>query len=123
MRDTLRRQVDAWNRGEIRGFLDGYHHSPETTFLSGGAKGITLTRGFDAMAARYEGRYPPGKQGTLEFVDVEVHPIDADAAWVLGRYRLTGDVTQSGAFTLVLRRMEGRFVIVHDHTTAETPPS
>lgn len=118
VRKTLDAQSEAWNRGDIRGFMDGYKKSPDTTFVSG----TTLKRGHKAVLDGYLKNYPAGKQGTLQFHIVEMHALSADSAYVLGRYELTGGTVQSGFFTLVLRREGGGFVVVHDHTCADGPP-
>lgn len=119
VRATLDAQVAAWNRGDVRGFMDGYLRSPDTTFLSG----THLERGFDPVLARFLERYPQGKMGTLEFHDVEVRPLgDGSVAYVLGRYRLRGDATQSGAFSLVFVRVDGGYRVAHDHTSADPEP-
>ena len=116
VRQTLDAQVAAWNRGSVEGFMEGYSHSPNTTFLSG----TRLSRGFDAMLARYLASYPAGKMGTLEFNDLEIRTAgDGALAVAIGRYRLTGDAIQSGAFTLVLQREGSVYRILHDHTSAE----
>ena len=119
VRATLQSQQQAWNAGDVKGFMAGYDRSPTITFVSGGR----IERGFDAMQERFLRSYPAGKQGTLAFSDLEVTPFSSgDGAWVLGRYRLTGAVEQSGIFTLVLKRVGDQFKIVHDHTTADPPP-
>lgn len=119
VRETLDAQVAAWNRGNIRGFMEGYYNSPSTSFLSG----TKLTRGFEPVLDGYLNRYPVGKQGKLQFEILEVVPLSNDAAYAIGRFRLDGDVTQSGMFTLILRRVGDRFVIVHDHTAADSAPA
>lgn len=119
VRETIKMQMDAWNRGDIRGFMAGYYNSADTSFLSG----TKLTRGFQPVLENYEKHYPAGKQGNLQFQLTEVVPLSADAAYALGSYRLSGEVTQSGMFTLILRRHDGRFVIVHDHTAADPDPA
>src|SRR5258708_13471430 len=53
IRALLTRQTEAWNRGDLKGFLDPYLHTDELTFFSGD----TVTRGFAAIQARYERRY------------------------------------------------------------------
>ena len=119
VRETLREQVEAWNRGDLRAFMAGYENSPSTTFVSG----TTLERGWQKMLDRFLATYPPGKQGTLSFSDVEITSLGSgEAAWAIGRFRLTGDVEASGRFTLVFRRSGDRFVIVHDHTAADPKP-
>src|SRR5215510_10984342 len=91
VRATLQSQMQAWNAGDVKGFMAGYERSASITFVSGGQ----IERGFDAMQERFLRNYPAGKQGTLAFSDLEVTPFSSgDAAWVLGRYRLTGDVEQ-----------------------------
>ena len=116
VRETLRLQVEAWNRGDIRGFMAGYENSPTTTFISG----THVERGWKAMLDRFLERYPPGKQGTLSFSETEVTVLGSgEVAWATGRFKLTGDVDASGRFTLILRRSGHRFLIVHDHTAAD----
>lgn len=67
IRGVLDRQVDAWNRGDIPTFMDGYWRSPDLTFSSGG----TTERGWDATLARYEKKYATREQmGTLTFSDL-----------------------------------------------------
>lgn len=118
VRRTLDSQVAAWNRGDIDGFMESYWKSDGLSFLSG----ATLTRGHATTLARYKKRYQPGAMGTLEFTEIEVHALPGgEAAYVLGRYTLSGTATQRGAFTLVLREIDGRWVVVHDHTGAEDP--
>lgn len=121
VRDTLQLQVDTWNRGDLEGFINTYDRSPSLTFVSSNpTTGPTISRGFDPLLARFQAAYPPGKTGRLEISDVEVTPLaSGDAAWVLARYRLTGDAAQSGVFTLILRRVGDVFRIVHDHTSAD----
>jgi hypothetical protein len=38
---VLEAQRDAWNRGDLAGYMKGYHRSPEIVFISGD----NLTRG------------------------------------------------------------------------------
>ena len=36
VREVLRRQVDAWNRGDVEAFMDGYARTDSLRFASGG---------------------------------------------------------------------------------------
>jgi len=112
---VLRTQQQAWNRGDVDAFVDHYWHSPDVTFSASGA----TTRGWEATANRYRERYlTRERMGQLAFDQLEVTPLSADAALVLGQWRLDRDNEPvSGNFTLVLRRLDGRWVIVHDHTS------
>lgn len=116
-------QTAAWNRGDLDGFLAGYWNSPKVVFQSGGAR----HDGFAAMRDRYRQRYQAdGKSmGRVAFSDVEVEPLAADAALVRGRWGLVmPDGTRpSGLFTLIMRRFDDGWKIIHDHTSvAETAP-
>jgi ketosteroid isomerase-like protein len=118
IRGLLRDQQDAWNRGDLEGFMRGYWNSPELVFTSGGQ----VQRGFADVLERYRQTYGSGsaRMGCLGFSGLEVHELGADAAWALGRWSLeSGGQTMGGVFTLVLRRFPEGWLIVHDHTTSD----
>lgn len=112
---VLDEQVAAWNRGDIEAFMDGYWQSPELIFTSGGR----VQRGWRTTLERYRATYGTSREsmGTLSFYDLEVHALADDAAWALGRWALRGREDVSGVFTLVFRRLDGDWRIVHDHTS------
>jgi ketosteroid isomerase-like protein len=117
VRAVLGKQVEAWNRGDLEAFMAGYWNSPDLVFQSG----ATITRGWPATLERYRRRYQAeGKEmGRLRFEELDVQPLSPDAAFVRGRWHLTmKDGTQPGGlFTLLLRRFNGEWKIVHDHTS------
>lgn len=115
IRRVLESQRDAWNRGDIEAFLGPYWKSDALTFASGGE----VRRGFAATRERYLKAYPDRMaMGTLAFTDLETSLLAPDAALVLGNWRLDRDAGPVGGnFTLVLRRIEGAWAIVHDHTS------
>jgi ketosteroid isomerase-like protein len=107
-------QREAWNEGDIDGFMAHYWKSDQLTFQSGD----TRLQGWEALLARYKNRYPEGKMGKLDFSDLIVHVFSANAACVLGRWSLRSEgQIQQGLFTVILKRMEGRWKIIHDHTS------
>lgn len=111
----LRVQAEAWNRGDIEAFLGPYWKSDGLTFSSGGE----VRRGFEATRKRYLDTYPDRRaMGSLAFSGLEVMTLGPDAALVLGDWRLERDAGPlGGTFTLVLRRIEGAWTIIHDHTS------
>ena len=117
VRAVLDKQVEAWNRADLEAFMAGYWNSPDLVFQSG----ATITRGWQATLERYRRRYQAeGKEmGRLRFAELDVQPLSPDAAFVRGRWHLTmKDGTQPGGlFTLLLRRFNGEWKIVHDHTS------
>jgi ketosteroid isomerase-like protein len=112
--NLLSEQQNEWNNGDITAFMNGYHQSDSMQFT--GSKGITF--GWDQTLSNYKLRYPDTvAMGKLNFEIMRINPISADAAWLTGRYylkRTIGDAT--GVFTLVLRKINGDWKIVYDHT-------
>ena len=116
VRAVLDSQREAWNRGDVAGYMDGYYRSEQTIFVSGD----TVTRGWQTVLDRYKKNYDSReKMGTLTFSDLEITPVGNDAAIVLGRWHLqrTNDEPH-GRFTLILRRTKQGWRIVHDHTSS-----
>ena len=114
-------QAEAWNRGDIEDFMEHYWKSDALTF-SGGGKTV---RGWAATLDRYKQRYPTReKMGQLRFDIDRVQVLGETAALVLGRYHLTiGDETPQGNFSLVFERIDGRWCIIHDHTSHLPTPA
>ena len=116
IRAVLQAQQQAWNRGDIDGYMNGYGRATSTTFVSGD----TVTRGWEVVRDRYKKRYPtPEKMGKLTFSDIDVKLLTADAALATGRWQLhmSGE-NPRGRFTLILRYFPEGWRIVHDHTSA-----
>jgi len=109
-------QQDAWNRGDIDAFMNGYAQSASTVFVSGDE----VTRGWDTVRERYRRKYSDRtKMGTLTFSEIEVTPLSADSAVVLGRWKLQRANDQPhGRFTLVFKRLPEGWRIILDHTSA-----
>ena len=113
---VLDAQRDAWNRGDIEGYMDGYERSPDTVFVSGD----NVTRGWQTVLERYKKSYDTrAKMGTLTFSDLEVTPIGKDAAVALGKWHLQrANDEPHGRFTLIFRKTRQGWKIVHDHTSS-----
>jgi len=116
IRAVLQAQQEAWNRGDIDGFMNGYARSESTIFVSGD----DVTRGWQTVADRYKAKYSDReKMGTLTFSDLEITAISSDAAMADGRWELKrANDTPHGRFTLLLRRVPEGWRIVHDHTSS-----
>jgi len=116
IQSVLRAQQDAWNRGDIDGFMNGYARSASTVFVSED----TIRRGWETVRERYRKKYSDrAKMGTLTFSDLEITLLSPDAALVLGRWSLKRANDQPhGRFTLIFKRLPEGWRIVHDHTSA-----
>lgn len=121
----LEEQVSAWNRGDLDAFCAVYADDAVFVTPSG------LTRGREAVLARYRARYPtPEAMGTLTLEPVEVReawgfepnpfgdaqPSRVHAVSVVARWALTtaDGAEASGLTLLVLHRVAGRWLIVQD---------
>lgn len=113
---VLNAQVAAWNRGDLKGYMQGYWHSPELTFFAGPNE----SAGWEAAYRRYRTAYA-GKNkemGTLEFTNLRIEVLGPDAAFVRGGWQLTmKDGSQRrGLFTLVFKKFSDGWRIIHDHS-------
>jgi uncharacterized protein (TIGR02246 family) len=120
IQSVLTAQQDAWNRGEIDAFMNGYARSASTVFVSEDE----IRRGWETVRDRYRVKYSDdAKMGTLSFSEIEVTMLSPDAAVVLGRWRLKrANDEPHGRFTLLFKRRPEGWRIVHDHTSAAPPP-
>ncbi len=123
IRAVVAAQVDAWNRGDVPGFMQGYENSPETTFI-----GATLGKGYEPILKRYKQNYTnPAQMGTLSFLNLEVRLLPGSCgkvefAVVTGNFHLErkekGAATKDdGIFSLVWRKGPDGWKIVLDHTS------
>ena len=119
IRALLLAQQEAWNRGDIDGFMNGYARGETTVFVSGDE----VTRGWQTVRDRYLKRYGDRtKMGTLPFSDLEIEQLAADSTIALGRWELKRATDNPrGRFTLIFRRTPDGWRIVHDHTSAAAP--
>ena len=110
-------QVQCWNNRDLEGFMQTYWKSPKLTFSAGGK----TTRGWQSTLQRYKSKYPPEKMGTLKFDNLEVSILSKDVALVLGNWQLSSKnntESKQGNFSLVLKKMDQQWKIVHDHSSS-----
>ena len=113
---VLHTQEKLWNGGKIEEFMEYYAKTEDLKFI--GKSGVT--QGWAATLKRYQTSYPNREtMGTLSFDIQEVDVTAGQTAWVLGRWKLKrpslGDV--GGYFTLLLKKIDGRWLVVRDHTS------
>lgn len=113
---VLFEQVEAWNKGNLEGFMAGYWQSESLSFYSG----KSITNGWQQTLDRYRLRYQSeGKEmGTLTFKDLEIEVLGTNNAFVRGKWQLElKSETVGGLFTLVLRKFPDGWRVIHDHTS------
>lgn len=108
-------QEEAWNRGDLEAFMEGYWKSDSLQFI--GSRGIN--RGWQNTLDGYKKGYPTREaMGTLKFEILQSIPIENRAMLVTGKFLLTRTVGDlNGIFTLLFQVKDGRWVIVYDHTS------
>jgi ketosteroid isomerase-like protein len=112
---VMDKQVAAWNNGDITAYMEGYWKSDSLMFV--GKSGITY--GWQPTLQNYKKGYPDtATMGKLAFTILQVKKLSADACFVVGKWQLArsmGDI--GGHYTLLFRKIKGRWVIVADHSS------
>jgi len=105
-----------WNEGNIEGYMETYWKSPDLRFASGGK----VTFGWQKTLEGYQKRYPDrAAMGRLVFSDLDITILSHESALAFGSWRLEREHDQPhGLFTLLLRRFDDGWRIVHDHTSS-----
>ena len=115
IRRLLATQTEAWNRGDIEGFMQTYWKSDSLMFI--GKNGIRW--GWQETWNGYKKSYPDTTaMGRLSFDILLVKRLSAEYYYVVGKWmlkRTIGDL--NGHYDLLLRKIKGRWVIIADHSS------
>jgi uncharacterized protein (TIGR02246 family) len=105
----------AWNRGDIDGYLADYWHSDKVRWVSEG----TVRYGFEVIAAAYKARFDsPDNMGRLEVANLEIQLLGESDALVFGAWiQTTSSARRHGVFTVQLKKIDGEWLIVSDHSS------
>lgn len=110
----LKEQNEAWNRGDLDGYVRAYDDSGDFVFVSS-----TVIRSPQKLKERYELRYKTEKSdfGKISTSDLEVQELAPGLARAWGRWKVVFTRTEiTGLFTLILQKKAGRWRIIHDHS-------
>ena len=114
IRSILEQQTVEWNKGNLEGFMSGYWQNDSLMFINNNG----ISYGWQRALDNYKKGYPDtASMGKLNFNLLQIKRLSADYFFVIGKWHLTrsiGDV--GGAFTLVVRKIKGRWVITADHS-------
>lgn len=115
IRKLLSAQVDEWNKGNITGYMHGYWESDSLVFI--GKNGPNY--GYNNTLMRYQKAYPDAAHmGKLTSTIVSMKKLSPDYYFIIGKWQLirsAGDV--GGSYTLLLHKINGRWVIIVDHSS------
>jgi ketosteroid isomerase-like protein len=115
IRQVMHNQQEAWNRADIETFMEGYWKSDSLKFI--GRNGITY--GWQTTLDNYKKGYPtPEAMGKLTFTILTLDILSETSAFMIGRWHLKRATDEPGGhFTLLWRKINGKWVIVADHTS------
>ena len=114
IKQVLNEQKNAWNNGDLQGYMQGYWKSDSLVFV--GARGLTY--GWQNTLDNYQKSYPNAeKMGTLEFSDLQVKRLNKKNALVYGKWKLIRkNDAPGGIFSLVFQKINHEWKIISDHT-------
>lgn len=114
IKEVLNNQAIAWNNGNIKEYMNGYWKNDSLKFIS--KKGINY--GWETTLKHYEKSYPNKATmgiSSFELLSIDVH--SDEIAYVVGNWKLKrekGDI--GGLFTLLMKKINGEWKIICDHT-------
>lgn len=108
-------QNKAWNDGDLVSFMDNYWKSDSLMFI--GKSGVTY--GWQNTLNNYRKGYPDSDaMGKLTFDILHIKKLSKQYYSVVGKWLLTRSMGNVGGhFTLIFRKINGRWVIVSDHSS------
>lgn len=111
----MQSQQASWNEGNLEAYMSCYWKSDSLQFV--GKKGPQY--GWQPTLSNYKKSYPDkAAMGTLQFTNLKMNALCDKYVYVFGKWELlrTSD-TLSGYYTLIWQFIDGRWVIVSDHSS------
>ena len=114
--DVIARMEAAWNRGDFRGYMEGFAN-PDVIFVSRGQ----FQKDWQGTLDHYIRDYGTSEQtrGKLHFFDIKIEMLGPDAAQLISRYQLDRpEHPQDGINTRLMRKRAGKWVIALNHVSS-----
>jgi len=116
IRDLIGQMEAAWNRGDFRGYMEGFAN-PDVVFVSRGE----FQKDWQGTLDHYARDYGSSEEtrGKLHFFDIKIEMLAPDAAQLISRYRLERPQNpQDGINTRLMRKRGDRWVIALNHVSS-----
>ncbi len=111
---VVREQVEAWNRGDLDGYLASALDGEDFRLYAGKDLLKGKAAGQEWLRQRFQGNGSPGE---LTLADTSIELLGPDSACVAGRWhRDTADSNdRDGVFTLILKKQRAGWRIAYEH--------
>ena len=110
------RMEAAWNRGDFRGYMEGFAN-PDVVFVSRGEFQKDWRGTLDHYIRDYGGS--PERRGQLHFYNMKIDLLSPRAAMLIGQYRLVrGTRVTEGVNTRLFKKFHGHWLITMNHVSA-----
>ncbi len=115
LRGIVETQRKAWNDGDIEKFMEAYWKNDSLVYI--GKNGVTY--GYQNTLRKYKTNYPTrDKMGVLQFTIIQLRPLSPGYYYMIGKWHLDRkDGNAEGNFTLLFKEIDGKWVIVADHSS------
>lgn len=113
----MMKQEEAWNKGDLDGFMNHYWKSDSLRFI--GKSGLNL--GWQKTLDNYKKSYQTKQEmGTLKFTNKSLDIVGEQTIFVVGEWELSradslGDL--GGMYSLIWEKKSGVWVITTDHSS------
>ena len=111
----LQAQEKEWNNGNLDAFMKGYWQNDSLLFI--GKNGPKY--GYNVTLENYKKGYPDtARMGKFTSTILSMKKLSKEYYFVVGKWylkRIVGDV--GGYYTLLIRKINGEWVIVADHSS------
>jgi hypothetical protein len=113
--EVLIKQHDSWNHGDLLAYMQAYWNSDSLIFI--GKSGPKY--GWQTTLENYQKSYPDkSTMGTLKFTFIKFEVFTSKSCSVLGKWELKRENdSPSGYFSLILRKIHGKWLITSDHSS------
>ncbi|WP_316850202.1 YybH family protein [Pedobacter agri] len=113
--NVLETQRQAWNKGDVETFMEGYVKSDSLLFVGKSGPTYGWQQTLDNYKKTYQGK---AGMGILTFGIKKVEFLNKDVAFVLGSWHLKRDKDEpQGYYTLLFRKINGIWKIIVDHSS------
>jgi len=115
IRQVLDSQTESWNKGDIKGFMQGYWKDDSLMFI--GKNGIHW--GWQTTLENYKKNYPDtAAMGRLSFNIILVKKLSPEYFYVVGKWMLSRSIGDlSGHYNLLFKKINGQWFIIADHSS------